>query len=534
MSTDVMSNTDDVMTFVDDQVDHSKVYWYRIMSATENNVSSPLTAPVRAFMPRREVLPAPEFTVDSKTFLLAELKVDGNSIAEDSTTEQNIDRVTIDLKTENYKLIKDYNLFGKTKEIDDLTFTSMTEQAVVYFYSGDLLRKSYTFALNEVFDMSGNAEEGYQISGMHHLVNLRSIEERHIDGGFSIGNCQTIKYTDDYYAKLIARGGCIETTTRIGLNRYHKSTECSPVKEFELCTEQTKRGDLISNRMIECLPSGICSQPTYLNYVLLDDTSVPNAPTLSRFNVLKDELKATMTFVPQLEKVKGTMLNLYKQKDEKNFYTKIVAHIGNKSVEPIEEEIGEIGPVEYGDTWCLKAKTIGLNGKVSKWSAPLCQDIIEEGSLPPEMLAWPTIANTVSNDQNFTIQFDEESKQIAITLINTVKNKDDACSAMIGAINSVSDFVVYRQSIHDDGSKSKFVQVSPLIEAGTCKDDTYNLSNNLSIVDILEESTIDVKFIDRYPYVLGEKYQYVILFFDGQSKEMKSYALTYPTVVETH
>ena len=78
------------------------------------------------------------------------------------------------------------------------------------------------------------------------------------------------------------------------------------------------------------------------------------------------------------------------------------------------------------------------------------------------------------------------------------------------------------------------MQVSPLIEAGTCKDDTYNISNNLSIVDILEESTIDVKFIDRYPYVLGEKYQYVILFFDGQSKEMKSYALTYPTVVETH
>ncbi len=647
-------------TFTDTNVDHSKVYWYRIVSATENDISSPLTAPVRAFMPKREVLPAPEITVEGRSYLIAELKSSTNEdvVASDLSDDQNIDTVKVELNGIKYELLKDNNFFILTDEIRNRHFANVNTPASVYFYSNGEVLKHFDFMLTDVFTMhliKDDEENVYAISGTHHNVNLKTFVEQHVDGGSTYDKCLTIKYSDDYYQKLQQRGGHIETSMRIGLGRYHQSTEYSPQQETEICTDQAKKGDLISYRMIECLDNGICSQPVYINKILLDDVTVPNTPTVIKLNINKDDLDANVAFVPQLEKVKGTMLLLYNQKDVNRSYTKIVPHIGNKSVNPIDESI-DLAEVSVNETWCLKGKTIGLNGKVSEWSAPLCQEILEEEQLPPEMLGWPAIANIKRATKDFAVYFDVETKKIEITLdtvnmtyhdhykvqelprdlpddviaevngeenaiqklsmilyddedepmtekiiieknadekfilplklghlgeddlvhikgaffsfmdVNdqelfnmdledplfepgsnendeqatlvtkavqiTVSKMEDEC-ALMSTINKVSNFVVYRQTLHEDNTKSNFVQISPLIEGGSCENNDYSISNNLMINDLGDDSS-SIGFIDKYPYVIGEKYQYMILFFDRQSKEMKSYSLTYPNVLETY
>ena len=524
----VPKSNDDVIKFVDNSVQKSKVYWYRIMSVTEHNISSPLTAPIRAFMPKRDLLPAPNFTVTSGTVFKVKYEENSYFVAENNTSE-NVDKVEVVIDNKTFTLDKIGNSFAATKELHN-QLVSFDEKVAIFFYSGNKMLKSFSFKVNKVFNLrDADSPSKYKITGEHHLIKLYSIKRETINGGYSFGSCINIKYDDNYFQQLLARKGCIETSVRIGLNRYTKSIECSPKKEFELCNNQVKRGDLVSYRVIECLADGRCSQPTYFDYIQLNDNSIPNVPNLIGFDVSKDDSIASVSFIPQLEKVKGTMLYLYKQ-DSNETYSKIVAHIGNKDLKPINDSFENL-TVNYGDTWCVKAKTVGLNGKVSEWSAPLCKDIVEEDSIPPKMLAWPKIPNNVTNDQNFTATFDQSTKITKIFLAHGYISKENRCSAL-SMINKATNFVVYRQTIHDDGSKSKFVQVSPLIEGATCKNDQFYMSRNMGI-DTQTDGNANVYFIDKYPYILGEKYKYLILFFDRDSKEISSYSFTNPSVVET-
>ena len=642
--------------FTDNTVERSRIYWYRVVSVTNSGISSPLTAPVKAFMPKRDLLSAPKFKVASETVLKASLKPNKKNVARDSTLDRVVDRAELLINGTVYELSKSDNLFMYKTDLPNATFASTTQKAAIYFYSSDEMIKSYTFSLGEVFNMrvSDDDKSIYKITGVHNLVDLESKEITSVDGGYSDNQCRKFIFDDAYFTNLQRREGCIKTSVRIGLNRYTSSINCSPTKEFTLCTKQAKKGDLVSYRVVEILANGIFSQPRYFNYTLIDENSTPNAPTLQSFTLVKDDSKANISFVPQIEKVKGTMLYLYKEGSTEDTYTKIVPHIG-KSLEPISEKIEAISNINYGDTWCLKAKTIGLNGNVSKWSSAICQDIVEEDTLPLRTLAWPKIPNNVANGDKYEISFDNKDKSIKIALasgtatyhdvykvstsssepssliarISGATNNDihsihiiafdsddkkmaeiditkddnggfilpdkfsdlgaeelgdvamlqvvvlnqagtevvekiilknpeleltgegssreitskktitiyvskatDGCSAL-STINKVTNFVVYRQTIDKYDNEGNFTQISPLIESATCKDGEYTMSSNLELVTS-DDDKFTVYYVDRYPYVLGEKYKYMLLFFDKSTKEMSSYSLTNPDVVQTN
>jgi len=117
--------------------------------------------------------------------------------------------------------------------------------------------------------------------------------------------------------------------------------------------------------------------------------------------------------------------------------------------------------------WCAKAKSVGFNGKVSAWSAPLCtQSEVQPG--PFEAMPWPHIPKASgSSGLNFTY--------MSGSLINVLAEKTVyppqpdangnynllALEAQLEA--AVSDvkinFTYYRQEVTEDGA-SNFVQVS--------------------------------------------------------------------------
>ena len=523
---------EDTVVFTDKNVKQGKVYWYRIVSVTPSDVASPLSAPVRAFMPKREVLPVPEITVLNQTEFYVEINaidnVDLEIVAQDLTGMDFVDVVKLDINGGEYILDKQGSQFILTQEIKNVVLSGNDTSVTFSFYSGSNLIKAYSLKVNEVFRTHTLKLDTY-IDGVHHSVDLKSREILHVNGRTSSNPVLTLKFSDEYYDFLKLNGACMKISARMGIGRYHVSTECDLSQIVKVSTEQGKKGDLVSVRISACLPSGICSQPYYVNYVLIDEDEIPNSPTLTGLELNKEELKASAIFTPQLEKVQGTMIVLYKQGAENTKYTKVVPHIGNRSVEPIQTIIDNIGEMSFNDTWCLKAKTIGLNGKVSEWSAPLCKELMEENAvLPAKMLTWPTITNTVKQGKSYNISFNANSKKIRIELAKSTYNKEIECSAL-GGLNRVSNFVVYRQTIMDDGSKSKFVQISPLVERGVCEKRVYKYNDYL----VMEDQGY-IYFEDKYPYVLGEKYRYMILFFDGTSKELKSYSLTNPDVLVTH
>jgi len=102
----------------------------------------------------------------------------------------------------------------------------------------------------------------------------------------------------------------------------------------------------------------------------------------------------------------------------------------------------------------------------------------------------------------------------------------------MGTINKLNrggvSYVLYRQSVSGEVS-SNFVQVTPLIEEASCKSGVPDMSNNLVIKkDGVQWS---VYIVDRYPYIVGERYRYVLVMFDAESGEPISYRLTSPDTV---
>ncbi|HHH51783.1 MAG TPA: hypothetical protein ENK76_05390, partial [Campylobacterales bacterium] len=58
--------------FHDIGVTQGKEYWYKIVSVTDSNITSHFTSPIHAFVPRRELLDAPEFNVTTKKLVIEE------------------------------------------------------------------------------------------------------------------------------------------------------------------------------------------------------------------------------------------------------------------------------------------------------------------------------------------------------------------------------------------------------------------------------------------------------------------------------
>jgi hypothetical protein len=133
------------------------------------------------------------------------------------------------------------------------------------------------------------------------------------------------------------------------------------------------------------------------------------------------------------------MLEFYKQNSDES-YTKIEQLLGkNNSQKSIKVSVENIDIAE-GETWCVKAKTIGISNQLSEWSDAVCSDVKASSELI-ESLSWPRVNNRVkqvkydlsASYNNFTklVEITVASKDIAGTSVVSLESTNQEYSTII-------------------------------------------------------------------------------------------------------
>ena len=653
----------------------SREYWYRVVSVSAKNIISPMTAPIRVFVPKREILPAPKVTYKHEVFTIDKVRLDGADLqfALDTTSEATTVKIRYRSRAFVHK-IEDQKAFLRSRLLNLLLPDREGEVEVIFYKSEDRILGRKFIKASELFnfkveekrvvvpdgvDEKGNPRTkisktflGYKVTSVKNRLVLKMSIEVLEDGKTTGGNCIIREFEDEYYTKNIENreGICMQSTRAMGNNRYKNERDCHLQKVKKICFEESvNEAESISEQIVT--DSGLLSHQSFFTVIPnLLNTPQPNVPALVSMEISDDKKVAKVKFASQVEKVSGTMFYLF-NKDKNITQTSTLTHIGTKPDEMLMVEINASEGLSQYDRWCVKAKTIAIDGQMSKWSPTLCQDatLVESD---PNLLSWSSIENRVSQGRDFNISYEDnssilihllkveesveerrhlstllerseprdiregfietslnqkylrrakmafstiEDEKIGTIMVDNLdghfKLNSEEAKALIDeltqseikefkvnikfydysnhllltinfiikgeyiggrlnliekvrvikgiSINScelekVSDFVVYRQTLFEDNSRSKFVQVSPLLKHRECKAGEMEVSNNIIISHIGEESsTQTISYLERYPFIAGEQYQYMLLFFDKESGEPTSYSLTYPLVLKT-
>ena len=653
----------------------SREYWYRVVSVSDRNIISPMTAPVRIFIPKRETLPAPKVTYKHERFTVDKVRVDGGSLqfAFDTTSQAKMVKVRYlsrafvhNVEAQKFFLssrLKNFLLQNKEGQVEVIFYKN--EHRVLgrkFIKASELFNfkvEETTIVVPDGVDEKGTPKTklsktflGYKIVSVKNRLILKMRVEVLEDSEKTGGECIIREFEDDYYKKNIEnkKGVCMQGTRALGNRRYKKEKDCHLQKVKKICVdEESNELESITEQIVT--DSGLMSHQTHFSYFPNSlNVLKPHIPALISMEVLQNEKLAKVKFTSQVERVSGTMFYLF-NKDKNITQTVTSTHLNNRPDEVLTVEINASEELNQYDRWCIKAKTIGVDGQMSKWSPTLCQDatLVESD---PNLLSWSSIENRVSQGRDFNISYEDnssilihllkvgeniEEKNHMVSIVEVIPPQDihegfinldledkniakakitfstlegdkigsttiqnlrgnfkfntegakDLINQLIAdkienfrvnikiydnykklmsifnftmraeyisgelhisqrvkvvhgvSINScglekVSDFVVYRQTVFEDDSRSKFVQVSPLLKHSVCIDGAMDVSNNITISHIGEEqSTQTISYLDRYPFIAGEQYQYMLLFFDKESGEPTSYSLTYPRVLKT-
>jgi hypothetical protein len=659
-----VSSGEKTISIQDTDSEKGQEYWYRIVSVTKDNITSEFTMPIRAFVPKRELLDAPEFNVTERQFNVEERNNNEDNERQlfIETSINNDIKVEMEYAGKLFKFVVDRPqlMIYDLPNIQNHQFQDTYRHVFFRFYdiNGSFLG-SYHKRLDELFKFSsvfGNDKQtvvGYRIDRPLYHLHLWMKEVLIKDGDPTRGSCVSLNFDPDYVNRMMnEKQGKIEVSLAMGNGRYKLSQSDDLQSSTKVCAKESTH-DLYPIGVSIHYDNGQMTYPSYFNFIPnRANLPKPNKPALVKFE-MNPQLKQGKVFIkPQIEKVTGTMLYLYNR--DKNISTiKIIPHLDKKNTK--ELIVGElnVSAISKPDTWCIKAKTIGLDGQVSEWSTPLCQDLTLQ-KLNEDLLAWPKLSNGVvrggdlnissdanggvkitllttekkvryyyslnsdlsmsnsnsktiaqelnsnhvdrlsvrffndSNDTIETMDIDKSGQNFNVSNSNKLReyylNKGDMINiefkafdsdglflglyrfkdnvkfinketgdleiqykveleltrrmetnycALASKLNQHSNLVIYRSTI-DRNHKSNFVQVSPLIEDASCDEQgNIQMSNNLEIVGVGGNDLKEINYIDKYPYVVGEKYQYVILFFNSDG-EVSSYSLTNPAIIQIH
>ena len=653
--------------FNDEQVEQGKVYWYRVMSVTGSQISSQLTAPLRAFIPKRALLDAPDinFTTTSIVIESQNQEVSGDKFAQDDTDTATRVEIAFTDETFSLAIASNTKLAVLSQSVKSKLFPSTTGAAQLTFYNENRVIKSRvididtTFSFTYVFDEDDkDIYLGRSIVASEKLFTLKEVPAEVIDGIFTPGGCVDMQLEQSFVDELQGNG-CLETSIAIGNSRYRHTRDCNVTQNETICVP-TLNGDLVSLGVSAVYNNGTSTQVTYVNFVGDNDVNylqVVNKPNLVGMKVDVGGGTAEVSVSPQVQKVTGTMIYLYNTKDD-NTKTTTVTHIGEDDPTQTISAMFDNLDIAIGDTWCAKAKTISWDGRMSKWSTPICKSIFVEGEEVDNLL-WPSVDGNIARNADLPINFNDETKKVEIDLASrseniasmleygiddveytttiaidvansivtdleialyvpdeklpiltasipklnnkfdlegkmefgkdideaqamtphiyvarltfknaaglqvfeTIELKNDKKDLFIfiegsyqllisrqvkisardiestcymrDTVNRHSNYVTYRQSVSDAGVYGNLNQVSPLIEASECKGNVLYKSKNIEISPYGVNMRM-VKYIDRYPYIVGEKYRYVLLFFNKETGEPQSYTLTKPEIIEVN
>lgn len=529
-----------IIKFHDENVNKSQEYWYRIVSVTKRGVTSQPTMPIRAFVPERKLLDAPELNVTEKRFTIGEK--DNNDDNEQNFFIENNTDIFVRARMEydggkifNFDVasgmfllpdaLKD-RIFTNPGGVLSIKFFNEQEKLLGIYYS----KTAAMFRFREIRDEDDKSKIiGYKIISAIKRVEffMKDVEIKNAEPIHS--SCVSINLDKTKFMKN--QNFCTEVSLAMGNSRYKLSQYCDNRKKLDICAKKSSY-DLYSVGVSLHYDNGQMSYPAYFSFIPNRyNLSIPNKPALEgELGVDIASKRFHVSIKPQIEKVTGTMLYLY-NKNKSISRIKMVSHLDNhkpKDLIPVELNVSDIS---IPDTWCIKAKTIGLDGQVSEWSTPLCRDLVLSSKVEKEdLLAWPILSNNVVQGDSFNISFENNTTKIEI--LETFIGKRTC--AFLRTFSNKLNFVVYRSMLLPNGKQTKFVQVSPFIMGDYCKDnEVFEEKDNLQIEYTHDKSKTKINFVDKYPYIVGEKYQYVLLFFNNEM-EISSYSLTHPQIIQIH
>ena len=192
-------------------------------------------------------------------------------------------------------------------------------------------------------------------------------------------------------------------------------TDCHISKEKEIC-QPSLNGDLVSVGIRKKMYNGLYSGSSYINYVPVMSMKPPHKPSLTGISFDKNQHQAVVGIRPQVEKVTGTMLSFYKENDKSQAFMQTVTHVGeNNSHIDINATFTNLGTLNNNDVWCVKGKTIGLDGQTSQWSSPLCKKVV----VIPEAednLGWPTLGKVAYDEKKLAASFNSTTQRVEIKI----------------------------------------------------------------------------------------------------------------------
>ncbi|MEA2072529.1 MAG: hypothetical protein U9O86_03010 [Campylobacterota bacterium] len=418
LATTIAQTQESSVRFADSEITRAKSYWYRVVSVTPSGVVSHMSAPIEAFISKRESFALPKVNATYKEMRIS--KENKGSITEvvAQDTLGLADRVRLEFSEGSFDLPLKAGLASLTAELREKLFTARPSGSIKLSFMKDIsvVMSKYIDA-NELFIYSGVYEEkepsepvepggfqlpmlpseaskllGYKISTVPKFMKLYESIETLVSGDSVPGGCVELNFDEEFINEYKEKA-CLQTSLKIGQGRYPLEKDCSLELTKEICNE-TLNSEMVSVGVKFVMDSGAQTPETFVNYVVLSlDDKVPYTPVLKEFALDKTTNGVSVKLQPLLEKVSGSMVEFYKQNSDES-YVEMVELLSSKAAgNPLLVEMSE-AILNEGETWCVRAKTIGINNQLSPWSEPICSDVKSDKE-SIDSLSWPRVQNRV-------------------------------------------------------------------------------------------------------------------------------------------
>ena len=427
----------ETVKFSDTSLQKGKNYWYRFVSVTSSARASNMSAPISAFIPKREYLDSVDMSVTYKELeIIKEHKIHITTVlAKDSLSlatkvryeflegvfnvpfKSGVAEITQELKDKLFKVHPQGKIKVSYLNGDKLVLSSFVDVNSLFIFR-KIVDKTET--TNEAPNLSSvivipNYEVsvlGYKISTMPRYLNLVESEKTLEPGDEVVGGCVELHFDSDFINRY-KNEACLQKSLKIGNNRYSLKKDCNISEVEELCTE-TFNGEMSSVGVKFVLDSGATTPETYVNYIPVRVLqTLPYTPVLKDFKLDYANKQAKVKLQTLIQRITGAIVEFNKEGSDIS-YTQNIALLG-KTQELIDLTQSDLDFNE-GDTWCVRAKNIGTNGAMSPWSEKQCIDIAIEGSLL-DSLTWPKVSNRVKNiHRDLNATFNPITQRVEILL----------------------------------------------------------------------------------------------------------------------
>ncbi len=407
------------MSFQDATAKTGKVYWYRMVSVTPHGIISQQTAPIRAFIPTRKLLAAPDLNV---TYWAPKITLK-NQEPNDRVVFDEIKKVKtarLFLQNKHFNLLVSGTKAYISQDVKNLVFTNKQTSEKAYMQFVDMNENviaTRSFIVRDVFTVQANKDgkrELFTIINAKKYFHVLEEEKKLVDGQSVPSGCVTVNFDNEFLNGLNGKG-CIETSIAIGNRRYILSNDCHITVQKEIC-QPAINGDLVSVGVRKVMYNGLYSGSSYINFVPVTNMKPPHKPSLIGITFDKGQKQAVVGIRPQIEKVTGTILSFYKEDNKTQSFMQTITHVGkNNAHKDINATFTNLGVLNDHDVWCVKGKTIGLDGQTSEWSSPICKKVVVTQE-SEDNLGWPSLGKVAYDEEKLAVSFNSDTQRIELKI----------------------------------------------------------------------------------------------------------------------